>query len=143
MFYEKFEVRLQSWSSLRQELESHLDPIDRVIRFWNQAPLGARTCDPYDRSSWPDPWELIAENDYCDFTKMLAIYYTLSLTDRFQTHRFYLSVCIDRKKQELCYLLFVDDKVVGYYHDQAIDKKDLPSTLDFLANYTLMPGEYH
>ena len=143
MFYGRFEDRLESWTELRQELETHPDPLNKVVESWSQAPLSSRTCDPYDPASWPDPWELVSENEYCDFTKILAIYYTLSLTDRFQDKHFEISICMDRTQQQLCYLLFVEDTVIGYYYDRVVDKKNLPSTLNYLANYTMTPGEYH
>ena len=143
MFYGRFEDRLETWTECRRELETHPTPLDKVVEVWNQAPISFRSCDPYDRSSWPDPWELVAENNYCDFTKILAIYYTLSLTDRFQDKYFEIAVCMDRKQQQLSYLLFVEDAVIGYYYDKVIDKKNLPTTLNFLANYILIPSEYH
>ena len=31
---------------------------------------------------WPDPWDLIAENTYCDLAKCLGISYTILMLDR-------------------------------------------------------------
>ena len=143
MFFNTFEDRIQLWRNFRQELEVHPDPLIAVIEFWNRAPIGARICDPYDRDSWPDPWELIQENNYCEFGKILAMYYTLALTDRFQNEKFQLCICLDRSRQHLYYMLYSGDIVIGYHYDQIIDKKNLPTTLNFLANYILIPSEYH
>lgn len=143
MFYDRFESRVETWRDFRQLLEVCSDPIAQVIEFWNRAPISTRTCDPYDKAAWPGPWELLDENEYCDFGKVLAIYYTLSLTDRFRDEFFEISVCLDRKKQQQYYLLYVGDQAIGYYYDRAVDRKNLPLTLDSLANYVLASNDYH
>lgn len=143
MFYEKFENRLEFWYRFRQDLEDHPDPLNKVIQFWNRAPISTRTYDPFDRGSWPGAWKLIEENNYCDFSKTLAIYYTLSLTDRFQESTFVIAICLDKNDQSMYYLLFVDDMVIGYLYDRYVHKKDLPSTLRFQENYVMSPQQDH
>lgn len=143
MFYEKFEHRIAFWHAFRQDLETHPDPFDKVIQFWNRAPISARSCDPFDQKSWPGAWQLIEENEYCDFSKILAIYYTLSLTDRFHASRFEISVTQDKKNEKLYYLLYIDDVVIGYHYDRIVYKKDLPAGLFSQANYVLAPSHDH
>lgn len=143
MFYDRFEDRVQTWRSFRQQLETHDDPLNHTIEFWNQAPISSRTCDPYDQSSWLGPWELIQENEYCDFSKLLAIYYTLVLTDRFSDAHFEIAICLDRIRHQSYYLLYVDEWVIGYHYDRAVDKKNLPETVKSLENYTLSADDYH
>jgi hypothetical protein len=31
---------------------------------------------------WPDPWQLLSDNVYCDLARALGILYTISLLDR-------------------------------------------------------------
>ena len=35
-----------------------------------------------DQPTWPDPWQLLSDNVYCDLAKALGILYTISLLDR-------------------------------------------------------------
>jgi len=34
-----------------------------------------------DQETWPDPWELLSDNLYCDVARGLGILYTISLLD--------------------------------------------------------------
>jgi hypothetical protein len=127
MFFEKFESRINYWRDFRDSLEDNPSPIKHTIDFWNKAPISAKSCDPYDNSTWLKAWQLIDENRYCDFSKILAIYYTLSLTNRFKDCRYEIKIAADREKQKLYYLLFVDDIVIGYLYDTYITSTELPN----------------
>jgi len=35
-----------------------------------------------DQPTWPDPWQLLSDNVYCDLARGLGILYTISLLDR-------------------------------------------------------------
>ena len=35
-----------------------------------------------DQPAWPDPWQLLNDNVYCDLARALGILYTISLLDR-------------------------------------------------------------
>jgi hypothetical protein len=138
IFFERFDKRTSSWREFREELETVDQPIDRAIRFWNQAPISARTCDPYDRDTWPKAWQLLEENKYCEFGKILAIYYTISLTDRYADAKFEIRIAQDRSKQRLYYLLIVDDMVIGYEYDRAIHISQLPATLEMQGVFVMV-----
>ena len=81
MFDKKYEERLQLWHDFRSQLETSLDPIQDTIEFYKTAPLNSIAADAWTQDSWPNPWELLEENNYCAFVKILAICYTLQLTD--------------------------------------------------------------
>ena len=127
IFFEKFENRIKFWQSFRQGLENDLDPIKRTIDFWNTAPISSMSCDPYDNKTWPRAWQLIDENNYCDFSKILAIYYTLSLTDRFKDSYFEIQVASDQNEHRVYFILIMDDLVVGYDYNRAILRAELPN----------------
>jgi len=138
IFFESFETRLAKWVEFRQKLEEHTDPIQATIDFWNTAPISSRTCDPFDKSTWLDAWDLIEDNHYCEFSKILAIYYTLVLTDRFKDSYFEIQIINDREAHELRYLLFVDDSVIGYFYNRAIMQEDLPLDITVQASYPML-----
>lgn len=126
MFDKSYVERIKAWRSFRLTLEETISPFEDTIEFWNNAPLSSIAADPYDKTTWPTPWEMIEENRYCDFTKILAIYYTLQLTDRFSSSRFEIHITLDEKESVIRYLLFVDNLTIGYYYNKSIDATDLP-----------------
>ena len=121
-----YEVRLAEWSSFRQSLEISNDPIQDVIDYYKQVPVVSIHTDPYDMSSWPDPWELVYENEYCEYCILLGMCYTLQLTDRFSESNFEIHITLDEKESVIRYLLFVDNLTIGYYYNKSIDATDLP-----------------
>jgi len=137
MFDKTYVDRLRLWKDLRSTLEQSKDPFGDTIEFWNNAPLSSIAADPYDKDTWTTPWEMIEENRYCDFTKILAIYYTLQLTDRFSNSRFEIHITLDEKESVLRYLLFVDNLTIGYYYNKSIDAEDLPSLKCQMQHNTL------
>ena len=55
--------RLLDWYNFRQQLETSDTPLEDVARYFNSLPRTKYYTDPYDRSTWPTPWELITENE--------------------------------------------------------------------------------
>ena len=139
MFDKKFEDRLSIWRDFRQSLETVDDPIQVTIDFFSKAPVGAIATDPYTKSSWPDPWELIEENNFCPFVKILAICYTLQLTDRFLGSIFEIHITQDRERSATDYLLFVDDQVIGYNGDSYVHRDVIPKTTVSEIEYPMPP----
>jgi hypothetical protein len=80
--------RLNRWKAFRRQLNNItlLEALVETQEFWNQCPFYPHYLDVSEPSSWPDPWQLITENYYCDLAKSLGIIYTLYLT----THKDYL-----------------------------------------------------
>jgi hypothetical protein len=125
MFDKNFYGRIEAWRELRDQVETSNNPFDLVKSFWNKAPLVNFATDPYDKSTWPDPWEMILQNEYCDFMKVLASFYTLQLTERFSQSHFEIHIVLDDKESRMKYFLLVDNQPFGYYNDTSIDKKDI------------------
>lgn len=85
MFQQSAEDRLKSWREFRHSLDNLPleEALERTAQFWARAPFYPYYLDPADPAMWPDPWNLIMENVYCDLAKCLGIVYTVLLT----THR--------------------------------------------------------
>lgn len=139
MFDLKYEDRLKSWSYLRQDLETSKDPFGTVIAFYNQAPRVSIHTDPYDKTSWPDPWELVQENQYCDFCIVLGMCYSLQLTDRFSGSNFEIHIGIDKQNSRTEYFLLLDNSKVIGWNNQCIDVINLPKTIESQVIYTMEP----
>ena len=124
-----YEQRLSGWSAFRETLELSDDPLQDVINYYNKIPTVSIQTDPYTPSTWPGPWELVNENMYCDFCRVLGMCYSLQLTDRFSQEKFEIHIGIDNKRSKHYYLLVVGDRVLGFTHSthEHVDKvlKDL------------------
>ena len=81
IFQSTYEARLQDWFQLRTSVTSL--PIEQqciiIDQWWQDAPLVTHHLHPHDISNWPDPWELLSENTYCEVARALGMCYTLYL----------------------------------------------------------------
>jgi len=136
MFHKNYEQRLQSWICLRQKLETAADPFQEVIDFYKQAPYVSIHTDPWHRDVWPDPWELVYENQYDEFCTVLGMCYSLQLTDRFKGSEFEIHICT-LESLSYMFLLFVDNYVLGYDNKKTVLKKDLPMDLQSQTVYAM------
>ena len=141
MFDKQFEERLILWREFRETLEISSDPIQDTIDFYNQAPYCSIAADPYTPSTWPDPWELLEENNYCSFVKILAICYTLQLTDVLSQASYEIHITRDNKKSATYYLLYVDDQVIGFNGETHVHKSELPATMHSELVHSLQPQQ--
>lgn len=139
MFDKTYEVRLQSWSDFRSTLETTDDALQTAIDQYATAPIVSIQTDPWEQDTWPTPWELVLENQYCDFCRLLGICYSLQLTDRFSTSTFEIHIAVDKEKEKTYYLLFVDEYVAGYDEVSYVHKTKLPSTLESQTVYSMKP----
>ena len=127
MFNLSYAERLAYWANFRKKIETSESPIEDTLDLWAQAPIKSFCADPWDKKTWPNPWEMILENEYCEFVKILGICYTLQLTDRFSQSRFEIHIVLDEEESNIFYLLFVDNLAIGYYNDKCISKEKLPA----------------
>jgi len=127
MFDNTYENRLASWRDFRESLETVDNPFQEVINNYKKAPYVSIHTDPWTREMWPNPWELINENQYDDFCCVLGMCYSLQLTDRFKGSKFEIHIGIDNETSSTHFLLFVDDTVFGL-EDSYVDKSKLPTT---------------
>jgi hypothetical protein len=83
MFKLKPRDRLDRWKSFRHSINkiSLVEAINSTNQLWASCPFIPYYLDPSDPTNWPDPWNLLIENYYCDLAKVLGIVYTLHLTD--------------------------------------------------------------
>lgn len=137
MFDKKYEDRLRAWAEFRTQLETSGTPIQDVIDFYNKAPLVNIQVDPYDQSTWLDPWTMLYENNYCNFAILLGIAYTLQLTARFSDASYEIHICTDKENSEVKYLLIVDNLAFGYLRESVVNVVDLPPSLKIENIYQL------
>ena len=84
MWPRDFSERLESWAQLRQQCR-RLDSepaLTKINQWWFQTPWTAYHLHWDDQSEWPDPWQLLSDNQYCPVARGLGIMYTISMLDR-------------------------------------------------------------
>ena len=79
-----FAGRLESWYSTRQQCHtlSVESALETVNSWWSNTPWQPYYLHWDDLATWPDPWQLLNDNVYCDLARGLGILYTISLLDR-------------------------------------------------------------
>lgn len=79
-----FEDRLRSWQQLRESCASApIDScLDSINRWWFRLPWQPYYLHWDDLLDWPDPWQLLSDNIYCDVARGLGIVYTITMLDR-------------------------------------------------------------
>lgn len=75
----KANERLARWREFRISLASMplAQALEATEAFWSTVPFAPYYLDPDTPEEWPNPWDLITENYYCDLAKALGIVYTI------------------------------------------------------------------
>ena len=79
-----FEQRLHAWGVLRESIRYAPLPqaLADINAWWFRAPWRAYHLHWDDQAVWPDPWQLLSDNIYCDLARGLGILYTIIMLDR-------------------------------------------------------------
>lgn len=79
-----YQQRLQAWVDLRESCADIdlQEALTKINLWWQASPWRPYYLHWDDRQDWPDPWELLAENFYCDIARTLGILYTVRLLER-------------------------------------------------------------
>lgn len=83
MWPKTFQLRLDAWANLRQQIQTDNAELalTKINSWWFHSPWRAYHLHWDDQLTWPDPWELLSDNLYCDVARGLGILYTISLLD--------------------------------------------------------------
>ena len=130
---------LTDWYDFRQTLEIIPDAIEATTQFFLKKKQIKFYTDPYDKSTWPSPWELIVENQYCKFNILLGISYTLLLTERYKDLTPLIEVCIVRSTNNVYYILVINDKAFGYTDNEWVSTEELPDSLETQKIFDIGP----
>lgn len=84
MWCRTFSDRLVSWNQLRtQSQQGDLHQALRAVnQWWFCCPWQPYYLHWDDRDDWPDPWQLLQDNQFCSLARALGMLYTLSIVDR-------------------------------------------------------------
>ena len=77
LFNGRSEQRILAWREFRNSLQSWPDDLHRVADAWRLAPTIGNYLT-FDRTdNWPDAWQLMNDNMFCDVGLALGMFYTL------------------------------------------------------------------
>jgi hypothetical protein len=84
MWPKTFADRLAAWDTLRQQAiqMDKIQALSAIESWWLQTPWTAYHLHWDDQETWPDPWQLLDDNIYCELARGLGILYTITLIDR-------------------------------------------------------------
>lgn len=79
-----YQDRLQQWCQLRdssatEDISTCLNNIDQ---WWSKSPWKPYYLHMDDCKKWPDPWQLLNDNIYCNLARALGIVYTMLMLER-------------------------------------------------------------
>jgi hypothetical protein len=76
--------RIIAWREWRNGLEnlSVEQALEEVASTWARVPTVLHYLAPDQINEWPNPWQLITDNIYCDLAICLGMYYTLALIEQ-------------------------------------------------------------
>lgn len=82
MWPDTYEVRLAEWHAIRSNLKNLPleDAAHAVNNWWFKSPIVSHYLHYDDWETWPTPWELLADNTFCDIARALGMLYTLTMS---------------------------------------------------------------
>jgi hypothetical protein len=83
MWPRDFDKRLAAWAELRAKCQSATadEAIQMINSWWFAAPWRNYHLHWDDQLTWPDPWQLLNDDIYCELARGLGMLYTISMID--------------------------------------------------------------
>lgn len=90
-----FEERLQEWNNLRRQLGSLSleQQLPIVNDWWFRAPMINQHLRWDSHRTWPGPWDLLAEDRWCDVARALGIVYTIMMVPANSKYSISMTCC--------------------------------------------------
>ena len=132
--------RLSRWKSFRQSIIplSFADACSQTLIFWKSCPFAPYYLDANNPANWPNPWELILDNCYCDLAKCLGIMYTLHLSNHSVGLNPELRVYYDTITRHTYHIAYFDQGkyVLNLIEDEVVNKEHINQNLKLKYCYT-------
>lgn len=140
MWQSTVQDRLDSWRQVRESF-NHLNFEQSLLattKLWSFAPYVNHYLDYHYPDSWPDPWNLLADNYYCDLAKTLGMLYTLYLSNHGTQHEYSIKIMVDPRNNSIYNMLWIDQGkyILNYVFGEVVNTARLHSELVELKHYS-------
>lgn len=140
MFKLSADRRLAYWKNFRNQLNTmpFVQALEVTQQLWQSCPFTPFYLTVDDPDSWPNPWDLVTENYYCDLAKCLGIVYTLHLSDHGNNLDPEIRVYNDlATKYQYHIAYFAGGKyVLNLIEDEIVNKQQINQQLKLKYRYT-------
>lgn len=109
------ELRLRVWREFRDSIVDldNSQKLESINKFWMLYPFLTRSIDPDDSSAWLGPWDMVYEDQICEYSRAIMMHQTALLTlDNIEDS--YLIYAIDPDNDRDCMLAVVNGMVMNY-----------------------------
>lgn len=129
MFQNSYDKQFSIWKKFRNSIDKSERPLEDTIKFWAMAPLVNKHLDVYRIDTWPDPWQIIKDGKYNDFTINLMIGHTLKLSERFNESQIEIRTYLDMDSKIVYNTCYIDNKVLNYPYGEVTSEEDIPNNI--------------
>jgi len=132
------EERLTAWKAFRKSLSGNnvVDVLDDVAQKWADVPFVPYYLDINDISSWPDPWTLIHENQYCNLAKGLGMFYTLYYSDFKNSNTVSFSVYKDDIGYEYGLVIVNNEHILNHTDREIVNTQRIEQSLKLVKEFS-------
>lgn len=136
--------RLEKWREFRKYLDtlSLEEALQETADWWNRCPWAPFYLDEERPQTWPNPWDLIVENCFCDIAKAYGMACTIYLTE----HNPDVTLQLMRESQtgtSVC-ICVVDGKyVLNMNSGEVLNRLYITETLTLKHSYTAADLKLH
>lgn len=139
IFFGDYTQRLTAWREFRDALECHSHALQHILILYKNCPLTHTKTNFFDRSTWSQPWNLIVKNEYNTVDRLLGMWYTLRLTNKYVQNHIDLLQCVEKnqismKNSHHYHTLAVDNQYLVLEHSTIYSKKEFDKK--FFSQYT-------
>ena len=129
MWKDTIDKRLTKWQEFRNKLNSMEfgDALEKTAELWRTVPCRSFYLDPSEPDTWPDPWELLVDNYYCDVAKCLGIIYTIYFTNHSDKLDLAVRVYENSDPRGLHTVVWINDGdyILNWTDGEIVNKKQL------------------
>lgn len=140
MFKLKPSDRLNHWKAFRHMLDtvSFDDALHKTVNLWQSCPFTPYYLDPDCVDNWPDPWQLLIENYYCDLARCLGMLYTLHLTTHGEILLPEIRSYYDSKQKHVYHIAWLQGGkyVLNLIEGEVVNKEHINQDLKLKRRYT-------
>lgn len=130
--------RILAWREWRLTLDdmSFENALTETATAWSRVPLVNHYLSVDEPDEWPNPWELINENHYCDLAVCLGMFYTIALS-KHKTPTLTMNLYRDIEASTWMHLCQMEEGkyVLNWKHGGIVNNSTLQNTARLVYQY--------